>query len=680
MPQRPIGFRGLPLRSNFEILELRRLLSGGGEDNAAIIVDLAVPITAGLDVPMGPAAPTAGVSDSAASGTSDDSAAIDTVDTADTDALDAGGVVDDVITPSIDVAPPVPVTDETATDETITDTTSTDGSADSGEDVSTDDSGGGPLVAVDPVTTGGDDAVTPVDPIVNVDPVTPIDSVVDVDPITPVDPIVNVDPITPVDPVVVLEPPTDLGGGVVDPTVLTPVDSVNPDDSLAVDDLTGGLIDGASDDVVDDVIDVLPPVDVVTDDGLALGDDTGVDTGVEILPAIDFTGDVKVDAGDLLGGDILAPTDSLTPTDGLAGGDLGGDMTIGDALDGVTLIDISPIDVGPAVVIINNGNPFTDTGADMDSSGILPSAQPAGQAASSAAQTPTVSSDVMAGSLPSQWHPDYGSQNSAQNSSSPTRNSGAVLAANSQEFTGSSSKGTFSESPIGQSNASSTTTTGAHSTPHTVVAAPGSVATGDAASNAVAPTLSAPTAVAPAIDADALTDVQTVQLGQAAIVDGTEDTGLAAQLDDRKFGPVAAGGEMMQTARHRTITRAMVRVETLSAMVVADPEEPQAAAAPIASVADAGQATVASSFEEGTAEEQVAAQRQMASIATTYQPEPANVHNIMAAALAGATFIAIHWHRWRKRRMEAASAAASKLGNLLRFDPLAAWIDDNRRD
>jgi hypothetical protein len=56
-----------------------------------------------------------------------------------------------------------------------------------------------------------------------------------------------------------------------------------------------------------------------------------------------------------------------------------------------------------------------------------------------------------------------------------------------------------------------------------------------------------------------------------------------------------------------------------------------------------------------------------------------NPHNIMAAVLAGITFGAIHFHRWRKRRQEAAIASARKLASMLTFDPLAVWIDHPRR-
>jgi len=51
----------------------------------------------------------------------------------------------------------------------------------------------------------------------------------------------------------------------------------------------------------------------------------------------------------------------------------------------------------------------------------------------------------------------------------------------------------------------------------------------------------------------------------------------------------------------------------------------------------------------------------------------------MAAVVAGITFGAIHFHRWRKRRLEAATAAAEKLASLLQFDPLAVWMDHPRR-
>jgi hypothetical protein len=83
---------------------------------------------------------------------------------------------------------------------------------------------------------------------------------------------------------------------------------------------------------------------------------------------------------------------------------------------------------------------------------------------------------------------------------------------------------------------------------------------------------------------------------------------------------------------------------------------------------------------EGEAEVQSAAMASFAAPGSS-AAETAHVHNIMAAVVAGTTFLTIYWHRWRKRRMEEASAQASKLAGLLRFDPLAVWLDDpNDRD
>ena len=143
------------------------------------------------------------------------------------------------------------------------------------------------------------------------------------------------------------------------------------------------------------------------------------------------------------------------------------------------------------------------------------------------------------------------------------------------------------------------------------------------------------------------------------------------QLRDDKYGPVGAGGAT--EAQRRIVKRVSVRVQTLAELAVADPEQAQLAAAMMAQ-----DSTVVTATGDAQAEEQIQ-QAAMASFNPASPSYTANVHNIMAAVLAGATFVTIYWHRWRKRRLEDAAAAASKLAGLLRFDPLAVWLDDNDR-
>jgi hypothetical protein len=61
-----------------------------------------------------------------------------------------------------------------------------------------------------------------------------------------------------------------------------------------------------------------------------------------------------------------------------------------------------------------------------------------------------------------------------------------------------------------------------------------------------------------------------------------------------------------------------------------------------------------------------------------------NSGNMIAAAAAGATVVGIYWHRMRQRRLAIASAIRQagydKLAGLLRFDPLAAWRDEDIED
>jgi hypothetical protein len=113
-------------------------------------------------------------------------------------------------------------------------------------------------------------------------------------------------------------------------------------------------------------------------------------------------------------------------------------------------------------------------------------------------------------------------------------------------------------------------------------------------------------------------------------------------------------------------------VQTLAELAVVDPEQAQLASGVLA------QQSAAVAEDDAQAEGQVQ-QAAMASFTPATPTTTANVHNIMAAVVAGATFVTIYWHRWKKRRLEEAAAAANKLAGLLRFDPLAVWLDDNDR-
>lgn len=182
---------------------------------------------------------------------------------------------------------------------------------------------------------------------------------------------------------------------------------------------------------------------------------------------------------------------------------------------------------------------------------------------------------------------------------------------------------------------------------------------------------------APASDADAETvaaeaAIDSIEAVPAEEVSAVTEEGQSSDAaDESKYGRVGAGGAS-EEARN-VVRRFSVRVQTLAELAVADPEEAQLAAATFT------EQPVSVVIEEAGQVEEVAHPAAMASFSPASPTTTANVHNIMAAVLAGATFVTIYWNRWRKRKLEESAAAASKLAGLLRFDPLAVWLDDRSR-
>jgi hypothetical protein len=164
----------------------------------------------------------------------------------------------------------------------------------------------------------------------------------------------------------------------------------------------------------------------------------------------------------------------------------------------------------------------------------------------------------------------------------------------------------------------------------------------------------------------------------AAGADGSDD--VATMLSSgHRFGEVA-GFATAQKLR-RDLRRQALSVQAIGEFIVIDPEHNPAQLAQITARAASAQTAAA---ESSGAEEQAGQQQQQqqtiaaASISRNFATESTSTRsiNILAAVAAGASVMAARYQRWRKRRL--AEAAAARLASMLQFDPLAAWLDDDR--
>jgi hypothetical protein len=147
-------------------------------------------------------------------------------------------------------------------------------------------------------------------------------------------------------------------------------------------------------------------------------------------------------------------------------------------------------------------------------------------------------------------------------------------------------------------------------------------------------------------------------------------------LDQSKFGQVS--GYMTEKARLAKMRREAVRVQTIREFIAIDPEHEQQVAALI----NASTSAQVASSSEGAGSDAASAQQQTiaaASLSRNFTTESTSTRsiNLLAAVAAGASVLAARYQRWRKRRL--AEAAATRLASMLQFDPLAAWLDDERR-
>jgi hypothetical protein len=85
---------------------------------------------------------------------------------------------------------------------------------------------------------------------------------------------------------------------------------------------------------------------------------------------------------------------------------------------------------------------------------------------------------------------------------------------------------------------------------------------------------------------------------------------------------------------------------------------------------DASGASSAAAVDSGIVANTQAAR---ASLAAALVDAPNSSRNLMLALAAGSAVAAVHWYRWRQRKLQ---VAAMKLAALMQFDPLAVWVDD----
>jgi len=145
-----------------------------------------------------------------------------------------------------------------------------------------------------------------------------------------------------------------------------------------------------------------------------------------------------------------------------------------------------------------------------------------------------------------------------------------------------------------------------------------------------------------------------------------------------RFGEVAGFGTAEKL--RRDLRRQAISVQSMREFITIDPEHNPAQLAMITARAASAQTAAA---ESSGAQEQVGQQSQQqtiaaASISRNFATESTSTRsiNILAAVAAGASVMAARYQRWRKRRL--AEAAAARLASMLQFDPLAAWLDDDR--
>ncbi|MEA2709567.1 MAG: hypothetical protein QOF78_2168 [Phycisphaerales bacterium] len=200
---------------------------------------------------------------------------------------------------------------------------------------------------------------------------------------------------------------------------------------------------------------------------------------------------------------------------------------------------------------------------------------------------------------------------------------------------------------------------------------------------------SAPAAPAPSIAdaavtnaavADEVHDVQVKSVAaseQNSAASVAESDDLARILSNaNRFGPVA--GFATTEAARRALRRQAVSVQTIREFITIDPEHPGQIATMTVNASAARTASSESAGDEQAQQQQQHQTIAAASLSRNFATESANSRsiNILAAVAAGASVLAARYQRWRKRRL--AEAAAARLASMLQFDPLAAWLDDDR--